>query len=189
MHPQHMLLLACGAVAADSQAPTKPDLRSVPWMHHDQRVQVLNGRGAAAPHVVMRIVNPRHPEPLWLSKPEAGLLGIVAYGVWAYVFLNTYSALLERRHAQGHSWAVTDLALTLCELLCDPCGEARRGHVIYGILIMGTMRDSFFGAIIATGIGLSAGIASAVLMLAGRGLVVRLLPAQTSAGSPSREIA
>ena len=48
-----MLLLACGAVAVDSQAPSKPDLRSVPWMH--QRVQVLNGRGAAAPHVVMTL--------------------------------------------------------------------------------------------------------------------------------------
>ena len=94
MHPQHMLLLACGAVAADSQAPSKPDLRPVPWVH--QRVQVLNGHGAA--HVVrdavMRIVNPRHPEPLWLSKPEAWLICLVTDGVSAYVYLIVLRALL-----------------------------------------------------------------------------------------------
>ena len=136
MHPQHMLLLACGAVAADSQAPSKPDLRSVPWMH--QRVQVLNGH-AAAPHVVrdvvMRIVNPRHPEPLWLSKPEVGLLGLVTYGVSGYVYWIVQRALLQRWRAQGHrSFAVSDMALPLCELLCDPCGEARRVIIMYGII-------------------------------------------------------
>ena len=181
-----MLLLACGAVAADSQAPSKPDLRPVPWMH--QRVQVLNGHGAA-PHVVMRIVNPRHPEPLWLSKPEVGLLGLVTYGVLAYVYWIVQRALLQRWHAPGHrSFAVSDMALTLCELLCDPCGEARRGHIIYGIITMGLMRDAFLSSCIATGIGIFAGIASAVLVLAGRGLVVRPLPVRTSSAG-SREMA
>ena len=184
-----MLLLACGAAAADSQAPSKPDLRSVPWIH--QRVQVLNGH-AAAPHVVrdvvMRIVNPRHPEPLWLSEPEVGLLGLVTYGVWGYVYWIVQRALLQRWHAQGHSYAVTDMALALCELLCDPCGEARRGHVIFGIFMMGVMRDMFFSICIAGGIGFFAGIASAVLVLAGRGLVVRPLPVRTSPGG-SREMA
>ena len=189
MHPQHMLLLACGAFAADSQAPSKPDLRSVPWIH--QRVQVLNGHVAArfTPlNVVIRIVNPRHPEPLWLSKPEVGLLGLVTYGVWGYFYWIVQRALLQRWHAQGHSYAVTDMALALCELLCDPCGEARRGHVIFGIFMMGVMRDMFFSICIAGGIGFFAGIASAVLVLAGRGLVVRPLPVRTSPGG-SREMA
>ena len=190
MHPQHMLLLACGAVAADSQAPSKPDLRSVPWMH--QRVQVLNGH-AAAPHVVrdvvMRIVNPRHPEPLWLSKPEVGLLGLVTYGVSGYVYWIVQRALLQRWRAQGHrSFAVSDMALTLCELLCDPCGEARKGHIIYGIITMGLMRDMLVSICIAGGIGIFAGIASAVLVLAGRGLIVRPLPVRTSSAG-SREMA
>ena len=105
IHPQHMLLLACGAVAADSQAPSKPDLRPVPWMH--QPVQVLNGHGAA-PHVVrdvvMRIVNPRYPEPLWLSKPEGGILGIVTCGVSVYVYLIVQQALLQRWQAPEHWW-------------------------------------------------------------------------------------
>ena len=169
-----MLLLACGAAAADSQAPSKPDLRSVPWMH--QRVQVLNGH-AAAPHVVrdvvMRIVNPRHPEPLWLSKPEVGLLGLVTYGVWGYFYWIVQRALLQRWHAH-RSFAVTDMALNLCELLFDPCGEARRVIIMYGIITMGLMRDMFFSACIAGGIATFAGIASAMLVLAGRGLVVRL---------------
>ena len=147
-----MLLLACGAFAADSQAPSKPDLRSVPWIH--QRVQVLNGHAAArfTPlNVVIRIVNPRHPEPLWLSKPEVGLLGLVTYGVSAsvsaYVYWIVLRALLWRRHAQRHS---------------------------YGSFLMGVMRDIVFSVCIAMGMGSAAAIASAVLVLAGRGLVVRL---------------
>ena len=198
-----MLLLACGAVAADSQAPSKPDLRPVPWMH--QPVQVLNGHGAA-PHVVrdavMRIVNPCHPEPLWLSKPEVGLLGLVTYGVSVYAYLIVQQALLQRWRAPVRQcasaphlpgcFAVSRMALSLCELLCDPCGEARRVHIFQGIFMMGLMRDVFFSAIIAGGIAMFAGIASAVLVLAGRGLVVRPLPVRTSsAGSSagSREMA
>ena len=169
-----MLLLACGAVAADSQAPAKPDLRPVPWMH--QRVQVLDGHvwlPRFTPHVmrlrvVKRIVNPSHPEPLWLSKPEVGLLGLVTYGVSAlisaYVYCIVLRALLQRRHAQGHSYAET------------------------GIFMMGIMRDIVFSVCIAMGIGSAAGIASAVLVLAGRGLVVRPLPVRTSPGG-SREMA
>ena len=87
---------------------------------------------------------------------------------------------------------MTDMALTLCELLCDPCGEARRDIIMYGIMTMGGMRDMIFSAIIAGGIAIFAGIASAVLVLAGRGLVVRPLPVRTSsAGSSagSREMA
>ena len=123
----------------------------------------------------MRIVNPRHPEPLWLSKPEVGLLGLVTYGVCGYVFWIVQRALLQRWHAPGHrSFAVSDMALTLCELLCDPCGEARRVIIMYGIITMGLMRDMFFSACIAGGIATFAGIASAMLVLAGRGLVVRL---------------
>ena len=106
----------------------------------------------------------------------------------AYVYWIVLSALLQRRHAQGHSWAVTDMALSLCELLCDPCGKARRDHIIQGIWLMGIMLDAFFGGIIAMGIGIFAGIASAVLVLAGRGLVVRPLPVRTSSAG-SREMA
>ena len=135
----------------------------------------------------MRIVNPRHPEPLWLSEPEVGLLGLVSYGVGAYVFYIVLRALLQRWHAH-RSFAVTDMALNLCELLFYPCGEARRGHVIFGIFMMGVMRDMFFSICIAGGIGFFAGIASAVLVLAGRGLVVRPLPVRTSPGG-SREMA
>ena len=122
----------------------------------------------------MRIVNPHDPEPLWLSKPEVGLLGLVTYGVWGYVCWIVQRALLQRWHAQGHSYAVTDMALNLCELLFYPCGEARRVIIMYGIITMGLMRDMFFSACIAGGIATFAGIASAMLVLAGRGLVVRL---------------
>ena len=78
----------------------------------------------------MRIVNPRHPEPLWLSKPEVGLLGLVSYGVFGYVFWIVQRALLQRWWAT-RSFAVTDMALNLCELLCDPCGEARRVIIMH----------------------------------------------------------
>lgn len=155
-----MLLLACGAVAADSQAPSKPDLRPVPWMH--QRVQVLNGH-AAAPHVVrdvvMRIVNPRHPEPLWLSEPEVGLLGLVTYGVGAYVFCIVQRALLQRWHAH-RSFAVTGMALNLCELLFDPCGEARRVIVMHGIITTSLMRDMFYSSAFASPGGLESSLGS-----------------------------
>ena len=77
-----------------------------------------------------------------------------------------------------------DKGLGLCELLYDPCGEARRRLIIKVMVTVGVMRSSFVSSLIATSVGFAAGITSAVLLLAGRGLIVRLLLARDPVYSP-----
>ena len=172
---QLMLLLACGVAATDSATtPSKPDLRSVSWMH--QRVQFPHPDAPLrVPDVVQCIINPRHPEPLWLSKPEAVLLGTVTYGIALYSFSTIYQA---RMSAVPRHFGLVDNGLALCELLYDPCGETRSRLIINVIVTVGMMLSSFLSSCIATFIGFAAGITSAVLVLAGRGLIVRLLLAR-----------
>lgn len=180
---QLVLLLACGSAAADSATtPSKPDLRSVSWMH--QRVQVMHPDAAPnVPDVVLRIINPRHPEPLWLSKPEAGLLGIVMYGIGFYVSFTICAPNIAAGFyaGAGHLGRLVDTGLTLCEHHYDPCGEARSRLIAIAIGIVGVMIYSLFIACISVFFGViggAAGITSAVLLLAGRGLIVRLLLAR-----------
>ena len=172
---QLMLLLACGVAATDSATtPSKPDLRSVSWMH--QRVQFPRPDAPLrVPDVVQCIINPRHPEPLWLSKPEAVLLGTVTYDIALYSFSTIYQA---RMSAVPRHFGLVDNGLALCELLYDPCGETRSRLIINVIVTVGMMLSSFLSSCIATFIGFAAGITSAVLVLAGRGLIVRLLLAR-----------
>ena len=176
---QLMLLLACGVAAADSAAtPSKPDLRSVSWMQ--QRVQVLHPDVAPfVPDVVLRMINPRHPEPLWLSKSEAGLLGIVMYGIGMYTPYAFFTICAPNFAAgcyagAGHLEGLVHTGLTLCEHHYDPCGEARSRLIAIAIGIVGVMIYSLFIACISVFLGVigaAAGITSAVLLLllAGRG--------------------
>ena len=175
---QLMLLLACGGAAADSATtPSKPDLRSVSWMH--QRVQVMHPDAAPnVPDVVLRIINPRHPEPLWLSKPEIGLLGTVMYGIWMYACFTICAPNIAAVFYAGSG--LVDTGLTLCEHhYAPPCGEARSRLIAIVIGIVGVI-IYLFSVLIASCIGSAAVITSAVLVLAGRGLIVR---ATSSAGS------
>ena len=181
---QLVLLLACGSAAADSATtPSKPDLRSVSWMH--QRVQVMHPDAAPnVPDVVLRIINPRHPEPLLLSKPEVGLLVIVMYGigVCAIFTIGAPNIAAGCYAGAGHLERLVDTGLTLCEHhYAPPCGEARSRLIAIAIGIVGVMIYSLFIACISVFFGViggAAAITSAVLVLAGRGLIVRLLLAR-----------
>ena len=184
---QLVLLLACGSAAADSATtPSKPDLRSVSWMH--QRVQVMHPDAAPnVPDVVLRIINPRHPEPLWLSKPEIGLLGIVTYGIGFYAIFTIGAPNIAAGFyaGAGHLGRLVDTGLTLCEHHYDPCGEARSRLIAIAIGIVGVMIYLLFSVFFGLFIGLIGGaavITSAVLVLAGRGLIVRLLLAREDRG-------
>ena len=186
---QLVLLLACGSAAADSvTTPSKPDLRSVSWMH--QRVQIPHPDGPGrVPDVVLRIINPRHPEPLWLSKSEAGLLGIVVYGIgmyaWGYAFFTICAPNIAAGFYAGAGLVHT--GLTLCEHHYDPCGEARSRLIAIVIGTVGVMIYLLFSVFFCLFIGGAAGItslSSAVLLLAGRGLIVRLLLARDRVYSP-----
>ena len=76
-----------------------------------------------------------------------------------------------------------DTGLTLCEHHYDPCGEARSRLIAIVIGTVGVMIYLLFSVFFGLFIGLIGGaavITSAVLVLAGRGLIVR---ATSSAGS------
>ena len=183
---QLVLLLACGSAAADSvTTPSKPDLRSVSWMH--QRVQIPHPDGPGrVPDVVLRIINPRHPEPLWLSKPEVGLLVIVSYGIGMYAVHDGMYAIATGCYAGSAQFGrLVDTGLTLCEHHYDPCGEARSRLIAIVIGTVGVMIyiGLFFGLFIG-GAAVITSLSSAVLLLAGRGLIVRLLLARDRVHSP-----
>ena len=183
---QLVLLLACGSAAADSvTTPSKPDLRSVSWMH--QRVQIPHpDTPGRVPDVVLRIINPRHPEPLWLSKPEIGLLVIVMYGIGMYACHRMLPYIATGCYAGSAQFGrLVDTGLILCEHHYDPCGEARSRLIAIVIGTVGVMIyiGLFFGLFIG-GSAVITSLSSAVLLLAGRGLIVRLLLARDRVHSP-----
>ena len=186
---QLVLLLACGSAAADSvTTPSKPDLRSVSWMH--QRVQIPHPDAPGrVPDVVLRIINPRHPEPLWLSKPEIGLLVIVMYGIGMYACHRMLPYIATGWYAgSGHLGRLVDTGLILCEHHYDPCGEARSRLIAIvigtvGVLMIYLLFCVFFSLFIG-GAAVITSLSSAVLLLAGRGLIVRLLLARDRVHSP-----
>lgn len=152
-----MLLLACSVAAAGAAAPpSKPELR--PAVH--KRVHQFPPPDVQLPNALSRIVNPNHPEPMWLSTTELWVLRIIPYCIFMGVWFVIHSFLIKSRNARWIGDQIMDLmvkVLHLCEPLGDPCGKGRSHLIIKVMVVLAVAIQAFCASVCATPPALVAG--------------------------------